>query len=74
VNENPIYTYFIEAKLVFFVILTKIQDTISENKMRLNTTYLSGEFSVRQAQSKVIKIKKIWIFPTGLEVHLEDMF
>ena len=33
---------------------------------------LSGEFSVGQAQSKLVK--KIWIFPTGLEVHLEDMF
>ena len=34
----------------------------------------SGEFSDRQAQSKVAKIKKILFFPTGLEVHLEDMF
>ena len=32
---------------------------------------LSGEFSAGQAQSKVVKIL---IFPTGLEVHLEDMF
>ena len=35
--------------------------------------YFSDESSVRQAHREVVKIK-IWIFPTGLEVHLEDMF
>jgi hypothetical protein len=33
---------------------------------------LSGAFPVKQAQSKAVKIK-IWIFPSGLEVHLEDI-
>jgi hypothetical protein len=32
---------------------------------------LSGGFSARQAQSKVVKKM---IFPTELEVHLEDIF
>ena len=36
--------------------------------------FLGGEFSVRQVQREVVKIKKIKIFPTGLKVHLEDMF
>ena len=35
--------------------------------------YFSDESSVRQAHREVVKIK-IWIFPTGLEVHLEDIF
>ena len=34
---------------------------------------LSSELGARQAQREVVKIKKM-IFPTGLEVHLEDMF
>ena len=34
---------------------------------------LSGHFSQKQAKTKVVKIK-ILILPTGLEVHLEDMF
>ena len=34
-------------------------------------TCLSGHFSAIQAQREVVKIQ---IFPTGLEVHLEDMF
>ena len=38
------------------------------------SNHVSGEFSATQAQGKVVKIKKILMFPTGLEVHLEDMF
>jgi hypothetical protein len=34
---------------------------------------LSGEFSATQAQREVVKIL-FFIFPTGLEVYLEDMF
>ena len=41
--------------------------------VRVLNDNLSGNFSARQAQREVVKIK-IWIFPTGLEVHLEDMF
>ena len=41
---------------------------------RQKLTHLSGHFSQKQAKMEVVKIKKILIFPTGLEVHLEDMF
>ena len=34
---------------------------------------LSSELGARQAQREVVKIFFL-IFPTGLEVHLEDMF
>ena len=34
---------------------------------------LSGEFSATQAQREVVKMFFL-IFPTGLEVHIEDMF
>ena len=34
---------------------------------------LSGGFWAGQAQTKVVKMKKK-ILPTGLQVHLEDMF
>ena len=44
------------------------------SKIEIRDHPLSGEISDRQAQREVVKIKKIWIFPTGLEVHLEDMF
>jgi hypothetical protein len=40
------------------------------NAKRKNTV-LSGEFLATQAQREVVKI---FFFPTGLEVHLEDMF
>ena len=37
------------------------------------TDFLSGGFWAGPAQSKVVKMKKK-ILPTGLQVHLEDMF
>ena len=46
---------------------------LMNNYMTISMYELSGEFSVRQVQREVVKIKKN-IFPTGLEAHLEDMF
>ena len=39
----------------------------------IKPSHLSGEFSAGQAKYEVVKIQNI-IFPTGLEVHFEDMF
>ena len=47
--------------------------TVSNKKIEVKAI-LSDPFWVRQAQREVVKIKKILIFPTGLQVHLEDMF
>ena len=49
---------------------------LNESSLRcLASRYLSlgGEFSARQAKQELVKYK-IFIFPTGLEVHLEEMF
>ena len=72
---------------IFFISLTKnIQAgdnklvTLSENKvlkkLECNQKFggsLSGGFWAGPAQSKVVKMKKKKL-PTGLQVHLEDMF
>ena len=45
----------------------------NSNKVKQKKYNLSGGFWAGPAQSKVVKMKKKNL-PTGLQVHLEDMF
>ena len=44
------------------------------NEMAVGYKWLKWPILSRTSTEQSGKNKKIWIFPTGLEVHLEDMF
>ena len=75
-QQRPLRTEAVERSSRFlFEIVEKLLQPINNLVVIVRRYFiLSGKFSVRQAQWKVVKMEKIFFFPTGLKLHLQDMF